>query len=111
MTGRKEFRSQMQESEQQLENLVRELKAAPATHNPDRILLANHVTATVDEGILSSSLRILSENSTQHTKGNLILDRCIDQSVFGAHNYHPPEEHSSNFSIQLRNLPWIFSIR
>jgi hypothetical protein len=45
MTGRKEFRSQMQESEQQLENLVRELKAAPASHNPVMILLANHVTA------------------------------------------------------------------
>ncbi len=45
MTGRKEFRSQMQESEQQLENLVRELKAAPANQNTVRILLANLVTA------------------------------------------------------------------
>jgi hypothetical protein len=42
MTGRKEFRSQMQESEQQLENLVRELKAAPANHNPVRIISQSH---------------------------------------------------------------------
>jgi hypothetical protein len=46
MTGRKEFRSQMQESEQQLENLVRELKEAPANHKPV-LLLANHVTVQV----------------------------------------------------------------
>jgi hypothetical protein len=63
MTGRKEFRSQMQESEQQLENLVRELKAAPANHNPVRILLTNHITARCR--IQSSSLRTLSENSRQ----------------------------------------------
>jgi hypothetical protein len=62
MTGRKEFRSQMQESEQQLENLVRELKAAPANHIPVQILLANHVTAR--RRIKSSSLRT-SENSSQ----------------------------------------------
>jgi hypothetical protein len=31
--GRKEFRSQMEESEQQLENLVRELKACPPPHS------------------------------------------------------------------------------
>jgi hypothetical protein len=41
--------SQIQDSEQQLENLVRELKAAPANRMAVRILLANHVTVQMQE--------------------------------------------------------------